>query len=195
MAVLLTSGPPDRLSAQVSLQPSLGLRYTSTMVRDAIVTPLTVRPALAPTLALTVTTPLERGWAGQATLDVSTSALERHDADGTTTNLGRVSTLAFTVGVRHGVAAGLSAAAGAGGLTYFPAHDTGIFRQGAGSIAGLGMVTVEYALAAGVRYGLAAQARYDVHRFTTPALRSEGFDSARTVHRVTLAVRLAWGAP
>jgi|SRR5881628_662821 len=194
VAALLTVGPSVRLSAQLSLRPSLGLRYTSTMVRDTIVEPLTVRPALAPTLALTVTTPLERGWAGQATLDFSTSGLQRHDADGTTADLGRVSTLAFSVGVRRGVAPGLSAAAGAGGLKYFPANHTGIFRQGAGSIAGLGVVTVEYAPAAAARYGLAAQVRYDVHRFITPALQREGFDSPRTVHRVALAVRVAWQA-
>lgn len=181
------------LRAQLSLQPSLGLRYTSAMVRDAIVTPLTVRPALAPTLAVTVTTPLQRGWGGQATLDVATSMLERHDADGTTTDLGRLSTLAFTVGVRRGVAAGLFVAAGAGGLKYFPARESGIFREGS-SLAGLGMVTVEYAPAAVARYGLAVQARYDVHRFITPALRSEGFDSPRTVHRVALAARIAWQA-
>ena len=60
VAALLTVGPSVRLSAQLSLRPSLGLRYTSTMVRDTIVEPLTVRPALAPTLALTVTTPTAR---------------------------------------------------------------------------------------------------------------------------------------
>lgn len=162
------------------------------MVGDSIVQPLSVRPALAPALALTVATPPEHGWAGQATLDFSTSALQRHDADGTTTDLGNVSTLGFTVGVRRDIAAGFTAAAGAGGLKYFPGYDTGIFRQGAGSIAGLAMVTVEYTPAAATRYGLAAQARYDVHRFITPALEREGFTSPRTVHRVALAVRFAW---
>jgi hypothetical protein len=191
--LLLTAGPPDRLSAQLVVLPSLGVRYTSTLVHDAIVTPLSVRPALAPTLAVTVTTPLEHGWAGQAMLDFSTSALERHDADGATADLGRLSTLAFTAGVRRAVAAGLTAAAGAGGINYFPADETGIFRQGSGSIAGLGAVSVEYAPTMARRHGLAMQARYDVHRFITPALKSEGFDAPRTVHRVALAIRVALG--
>src|SRR6266508_1709918 len=67
--LLLSASPPVRLSAlsdlsaQLSLQPSLGLRYTSALVHDSIVTTVDVRPALAPALALTAATPLEPGLA------------------------------------------------------------------------------------------------------------------------------------
>jgi len=184
---------PAALPAQLLVRAALGARYTSTLVHDSIVTPFDVRPALAPALAVTAATPVGERWMAQATLDFSTSTLERHDAAGTTTGLGRVSTLAFTVGLRRALPAGFAAAVGVGGLKYLPADATGIFRQGSGAIAGLGQVTVEYALVAGARYGLGVQARYDAHRFVTPALQSEGFDSARLVHRVTLAVRAGWG--
>jgi hypothetical protein len=41
----------------------------------------------------------------------------------------------------------------------------------------------------GKKLGFAVEARYDIHGFTTPALRDEGFTSARAVHRVTLSIR------
>jgi len=181
------------LPAQLLVRAALGARYTSTLVHDSIVTPFDVRPALAPALAVTAATPVGERWTAQATLDFSSSTLERHDVGGGTTGLGRVSTLAFTVGLRRPLAAGFAASLGVGGLKYFPANATGIFRQGSGAIAGLGAITVEYAPAAGARYGLGVQARYDAHRFITPALQSEGFDSPRLVHRVSLAVRAGWG--
>jgi len=85
LALLLSVLPSfRRLSAQVSLQLSLGARYTSTMVHDSIVTPFDVRPAIAPVLAVSATTPLNDPWSAVATLDVSWSRLERHDQDGTT---------------------------------------------------------------------------------------------------------------
>jgi hypothetical protein len=181
------------LPAQLAVSAALGARYTSTLVHDSIVTPFDVRPALAPALAVTAATPVGEPWTAQVTLDFSTSTLERHDPDGTTTGLGRVSALAFTVGLRRPLAAGFAAALGVGALKYLPANAAGIFRQGSGAMAGLGTITVEYAPAAGARYGLGVQARYDAHRFITPALQSEGFDSPRLVHRVTLAVRAGWG--
>src|SRR5439155_1230837 len=41
---------------------------------------------------------------------------------------------------------------------------------------------------------LSIEARYDLHPFVTPALRAEGFDASRLVHRVALTVRTDWGA-
>src|SRR5207302_10793315 len=139
------------LPAQLLVRAALGARYTSTLVHDSIVTPFDVRPALAPALAVTAATPVGERWTAQATLDFSSSTLERHDVGGGTTRLGRVSTLAFTVGLRRPLAAGFAASLGVGGVKYFPANATGIFRQGSGAIAGLGAITVEYAPAAGAR--------------------------------------------
>src|SRR5439155_19421926 len=98
---LLSATPPPRLSAQVSVQPSIGLRYASTLVHASIVAPFDVRPALGPAIALAIVAPLEQRWSAQASLDFATSTLERHDAAGATTGLGRVSTIALTVGVRR----------------------------------------------------------------------------------------------
>ncbi len=50
--VLLTAGPPDRLTAQASFSASLGARYTTTLVHDSIVAPFDVRIGLSPAAGL-----------------------------------------------------------------------------------------------------------------------------------------------
>src|SRR2546428_11510469 len=87
-AVLLSARPPVRLSPQLSVQPCVGLRYTSTLVHDFIVTPFDVRPALAPAIALTLPPPRQPRWTAQASLDFSTRELERPDPPGTSPALG-----------------------------------------------------------------------------------------------------------
>ena len=196
VALLLSVCPAVRLPAQLSVQPSVGLRYTSTLVHDFIVTPFDVRPALAPAIALTLAAPLQRRWTTQASLDFSTSELERHDADGTSAELGRLSVLALTVGLRRPLRGGCAVGADVGGLKYLPAGETGIFRSGAGGVLALAGAVVSYARPRVLgRWQLGIEARYDIHRFMTAALRSEGFTSARTVHRVALALHAARAAP
>ena len=184
------------LRAQLSLHAALGARYSSALVHDSIVAPFDLRPALAPALAITATSRTAGPWAAQATFDLSTSTLQRHDA-GATADLGRVSTLAVTVGVQRRLPAGLAAAARVGGLKYLPADDTGIFRSGAGGVLALAGAALSYAPPGAVagpwRFGV--EARYDMHRFITPALRAEGFTSGRVVHRIALALEAGWGAP
>src|SRR2546421_2912292 len=50
VGLVLAAGPPALLTAQVSIQPSIGLRYTTTIVHDSIVAPFDLRPALPPPL-------------------------------------------------------------------------------------------------------------------------------------------------
>ena len=179
----------------MSFNASLGVRYTSTLVRDSIGTPFDVRPALAPALAFTAATPLERAWAPAVTLDFSTSSLTRHDADGTSVGLGRVSTVALTVGLTHSLPGGFTTTVAVGGLKYVPSEQTGIFRSGSGSLAALGALTLDYPLRLGPHHHLALEVRYDLHGFTTPALEDEGFRGSRAVHRVALTARASFGAP
>jgi hypothetical protein len=193
LAVLCISATV-RLSAQVTFQTAAGVRYTSTMVHDSIVTGVDVRPRLAPALSVTATTPIQHGWAVEGIADLSWSTLQRHDEGGPTVDLGGLTTLAVEVGVRHPLVTGLSGRLAVGGLKYFPGNETGIFRDGSGGILPLGGVAVSYVPPAGIaqRWGLGIEARYDLHAFITPALRNRGFTSSRPVHRVALAVRAAW---
>jgi hypothetical protein len=193
LAALLVTVPAP-LAAQLACTLAFGARAGSALVRDSIVRPFAVRPALAPAVALTVGTPLDRRWTVQATVDLSTAGFARHDAGGSTTDLGHVTTVAFTVGLARHLPAGFDAAAGVGGLKYLPAADAGIFRAGGGAVAPLGALTLSHAVPLARR--LAVALRYDVHGFITPALRDEGFTSSRTVQRVALALRVALaGAP
>jgi len=192
--ILLSISPTVRLSAQVSLQAAAGVRYTSTLVHDSIVTGVDVRPRLAPAFSVTATTPIQHGWAVAGIADLSWSTLERHDQGGPTVDLGGLTTLAVEVGVRHPLVTGLSGRLVVGGLKYFPGNETGIFRDGSGGILPLGGVALSYVPPAGIaqRWGLGIEARYDLHAFITPALRNRGFTSSRAVHRVALALRAAW---
>ena len=186
--------PSGHLPGQVSFHLALGARYSSTLVHDSIVTPFDLRPALAPTLLLSVRGALRPGWSADATLDVSPSKLRRHEASGSFDGGGTFTAFAFTVGLRRHFAPGASARLGVGGLRY-AGSQTGVFREGSGGIFPLGTVAATYALPLSFarKHQLDVEARYDVHKFITPALRTEGFVDTRPVHRVAVLLRMGWG--
>ena len=196
IALALLACPLARLPAQVSVHLSAGARYTTTLVSDSIITKFSVRPAIAPALALTVGTPIDTTgkWTVEAIVDWSHSDMIRHDADGSTQAIGGLGTLAFSVGMRRNLLAWLSARASVGGLKYLPASKTGIFGLDSGAIFALGGIAVEAAPPFGARWGLAFETRADLHQFITPALRAEGFQDSRRVARVALGVRAGLGA-
>jgi len=184
--------PVDRLSAQVSVHLSAGARYTSTLVHDSIgANRIDAGLGIGPAFTLSVGTPLDERWSVEALLDFSTSGLEP-SFGGATTDLGAVGTLAFAVVVRRTIVGPLTGQAGIGALQYLPAEDRGIFQSGAGTPAALAILGATYRLPITARYGLALEARYDAHRFSTPALAETGFDP-RWVHRVAVAVRAGGG--
>lgn len=187
LALALVLGLARHAAAQVAVHVGVGARYTGTLVHDSVVTPLDVRPALAPTFALSVALAPHGGWSGEAMLDVSWSTLRRHDAGGTSTSLGGLGAVAFAVGLRRQLPAGVGARVIVGGLKYLPAEESGIFRAGAGEVYPVLGLGVDYQLPGG--RGLTLEARADAHRFLTQALRDVGFTEHRLVPRVTLALR------
>ena len=192
LAVLAVAQPCARLSAQMSLRLSAGARYTSTLVHDSIVTPLDVRPAIAPAFSLTAATPGEHGWTPEVGVDLSSSTLWRHDQNGATTDLGRLTTVALTVRLARILRPGVVATIGVGGLKYLPSENSGVFRLGAGALAPIGSLALRRDVPmAGGR--LAIEARYDIHQFSTPALRAEGFHGSQLVHRVAVSLSAGLG--
>jgi hypothetical protein len=184
---VLTAIPPDRLSAQVSVHLAAGVRYSSTLVHDSIVAPFNLRPALAPALLVSVRDELRPRWSVDATLDVTPSGLRRHESGGSF-DAGSFTAFAFTIGLRHQVATGVTTRLGVGGLKY-AADPTGVFRQGSGGVFPLAALMATYAPSlGGTFHRLEIEARYDVHRFSTPALRGVGFTGPRPVHRFTVGV-------
>jgi len=190
---LIAALTATRLPAQVSFHLALGARYSSTLVHDSVVTPFHLRPALAPALLLSVRDELRPGWSADATLDISPSGLRRHEGNGSF-DAGSFTAIAFTVGLQRHFAAGVSARVGVGGMKY-AASQTGVFREGSGGILPLGTVATTYALPLPFarKHQLEVEARYDIHQFITPALRTEGFTAARPVHRAAILVRMGWG--
>ena len=176
------------VSAQVSITVSAGARYTSTLVHDSIVTAFTVRPAIAPAAGVAVSLPLDRPWSVEALVDLSTSEVSRHDADGSAAPITRLTTVGIGVLLRRDAPHGLSAAAGAGLLIDIPGDRIGIYRDGS-SIAPFGEGLVDYTPPVAALRGLSLELRYDLHGFLTPALRQEGFVNSQIVHRVALALR------
>jgi hypothetical protein len=186
----LAAYPSNRLTAQVSFYVSLGARYTTTLVHDSVVAPFDLRPAIAPALLVTVRGELSPGWSADGTVDVAPSSLRRHEASGTF-DAGSFTALALTVGLRREISWGLSARAGIGALKYVAAQ-TGLFREGSGGLFPLGTLAATFTPRFGARRRLAFEARYDWHRFITPAMRTQGFRDSRPVHRMALLVRLGW---
>lgn len=187
LVVLLSVGPTTlRLSAQVSLHATVGARYTSTLVHDSIVVPIDVRPAIGPALAIAVSERTPSAWTPYASLDVSWSALQRHES-GSTTKIHSLTTIAFAIGVGHAVTQGLTGRVGFGALKYLPSEKTGLFRSGSG-IAALGTASLDWTPSATATRGIGLVLQYDVHRFTTDALHAEGFTSPQLVHRVSLGI-------
>lgn len=192
LAALATVWPSGRPAAQVSFHFAAGVRYSSTLVHDSIAGPIDLRPALAPSLLVTVQDELSPGWSADATLDVSPSGLRRHETSGSFDGGGSFTAFAFTVGLRRQVAHGLSARIAAGALTYSAAA-RGVFREGSGGLFPVGSIAATYMPSFGARRRLEIEARYDVHGFITPALRTEGFRDSRLVHRVAVLARVGWG--
>lgn len=189
LVAALCAFTPRLGTGQWLVEISAGARSGTALVHDSIVTAFDVRPSLAPVLAVALVVPLDTSWTARVGVDFSSGELQRHEADGSSVALGRVSTAAFTVGLEHALPAGFSTWIGVGGIKYFPAEETGLFRLGSASVAGLGTVALAHTLPVARRFGCAVELRYDIHGFTTPALRDEGFTSSQTVHRVALTVR------
>jgi hypothetical protein len=154
------------------------------------VAPFDLRPAIAPALLVSVRGELDPGWSADGTIDVTPSSLRRHEGSATF-DAGSFTALAFTIGVRREISWGLSVRAGIGALKYAAAQ-TGVFREGSGGLFPLGTVAATFTPRFGAHRRLAFEARYDLHRFITPALRTEGFRDSRPVHRMALLVRLGW---
>jgi len=191
-ALLLPSAyPAIRLSAQVEVHLAAGARFTSTLVNDRITAPITVSARIAPAVTLTVLDrPRADGrWAPDVSIDLSHGNVQVDDAGtGTTQTLTSLTTVAFTVGVRRALPAGLEGRVGLGALKYLPGEQIGIFKDGVG-LASLASIEVDYAPATVAQGRIGVSLRYDVHRFNTTALRSVGFADPRPIHRVALLVR------
>lgn len=186
--VALLAARPASLAAQAHFTARLGVTWTSTLVEDEIRTdePITLEAGIAPTLVLGADLPLTPK--NRVGLEV---ALARSDAEvddaGTTSTLTSLTTATFTVGLDGRIRDPLRWRAAFGAIKYLPGEDVGVFREGGPWrwVAGAGL---DWSRPLNDRLSLTAGLRYDYHRFTTDALRDQGFANPEAVHRVALTV-------
>jgi hypothetical protein len=177
---LLLVAVPAR--AQVGVQ--LGVVASTNLVSDSIVSRVAVRanPALA--LGLSGEMRVDRYRVG-ASVTVSRSDLVRREPLGAFP-VTRLTVWQPSVYLRQPFLPWLSADARASLFIYDSSvRDGTFFRSGAPVQPGLGAgLRLERRLSPAVALGIAAQ--YDIHRFSTPALRAEGFTGHTYVHRFSL---------
>ena len=182
------------LEGQIALTVSAGVRYSTVLVSDVLVTPLTVRPALAPALTVSAALPLDPPWNVAAVLDVSTSEVQREDEGGGPVPITHLTTAALGVGLGRSLKTWLSGSIRFGVLKYFPSEDVGLFQNG-GPFFPFAQAALDVVPPVVSRFGLGFEVRADVHKFITDALRVEGFSDSRVVERLALGVTWTPGGP
>jgi TonB dependent receptor len=192
LLLLLTAGAPP-VHAQVSYFARIGAVGASRLLRDFITTPIVVRQSIAPMLALGGSLPLGPGF--RAGLEATVASGGFHSTEnGDETDLGTLRTGSLTAFLEGPLYQRLRWHAGLGGITYWPADETGIFARG-GTTRFLAGAGADYRYPLKPRWDLMASARYDYHRFSTKELDARGFSHSQAVGRVSLSVGVARGLP
>jgi hypothetical protein len=189
LALLSTAGVPD-LTAQTEYYARLGVVGATNLLRDVIVSEITVRQSIAPMLALGASLPIgERGY--RAGLEATFSSGKFHRSEsGADVSLGTLRAGTLLLNAEGPLRRDLRWRVGLGGLRYWPADQDGIFRSGGITrfLAGAGL---DYRRPVLPKWDLMTSARYDFHRFTTDELRLRGFSQTQGVSRVSLSVGLS----
>lgn len=180
--------------AQVALDAMAGAVWSSPLVRDEIVSPLTVAPQIAPSIGLGVLMPLDARFRLGFRAGWSRSQLVRREADQTTAIL-PLTVWTGALVLERRMTGFVTAEARLGGLKYAPAgsRDGTIFQDDSPFAAMIGL-GLRASRPVGTRTLIGLHIAYDVHQFETQALRSAGFTFARTVHRLLVSVHLRWSA-
>jgi len=179
------------LSAQTDYYARIGAIGASNLLRDVIVSEITVRQSIAPMVALGGSLPIGPGY--RAGLEATFSSGGFHSEEGgVETDLGSLRTASLLLGLEGPIVAQVRWRAGLGAVRYWPSEETGIFQQG-GTTRWLAGAGADYRRPALAQWDLMASVRYDYHRFTTDELDRRGFSSTQAVSRVSLSVGLARG--
>jgi hypothetical protein len=189
--VLLLAAGAGPLHAQMEYYARAGAMWASNLVRDVLVTEVTVQQSIAPMVALGAGMPISPGY--RAGLEATfASGGYSAEQDGTDTDLGTLRTASVLLGLDGPVVQNLRWRVGLGGLFYLPSEDQGIFLEG-GPVRVVAGAGADWRHPVMSRWDLMVSARYDFHRFTTDELEQRGFSQAQSVNRISLSVGLARG--
>jgi hypothetical protein len=191
MPALLLAAGSGVLHAQTDYYARAGAQWAGPLVRDVIVTEVTVQQSIAPMVALGASMPISPGYRVglEGTLSTGSYSAEQ---EGSETDLGTLRTASVVLGLDGPVGKTLRWRLGMGGIFYWPSEDRGIFLQG-GPIRYLAGAGADWRRPVMRTWDLMVSARYDFHRFTTDELDLRGFSQAQSVSRVALSVGLARG--
>jgi hypothetical protein len=192
LALLLPAGA-GTLAAQADYYARVGAIGASTLLRDVIVSEVTVRQSIAPMVALGASVPIAPRY--RVGLEATFSSGGFHSEEGgTETDLGTLRTGSVLLNLEGPITSQIHWRAGLGGIMYWPADEEGIFARGGATrlLAGGG---VDYRRPVLARWDVMASARYDYHRFTTDELELRGFSNSQGVSRVSVSVGLARSLP
>ena len=180
---------PASLHAQTQVQwtAQLGAAWSSALVTDAIIAPITIQQNLGPALLLSASLPTDdKGRRVGLEANLTSSSYESKE-NGSTTDLGTLRTAMFALDATGPLATGVRWRVALGVISYLPAEKTGIFQDGAPTRAAGGL-GVEYRRDFRPGWTLVGSLRWDYHRFTTAHLQSQGYTGSQDVHRLTLGV-------
>lgn len=187
-ALFLLAGATG-LEAQTDYYARVGAIGASNLLRDVIVSEITVRQSIAPMLAVGGSLPVGPGY--RAGLEATFSSGGYHSDDGgVETDLGTVRTGSLMLGLDGPIVSSVRWWVGVGGLLYWPSDETGIFLQG-GTTRFLAGAGADYRRPALAKWDVMASLRFDYHRFTTDELERRGFSLTQPVSRLSLSVGLA----
>jgi hypothetical protein len=181
---------PAVAHAQVTVGLRAGAVASGPLVRDSIVEALTIRPDVAPLVALRIGTPLRGRYGVSAELAVSRSDLVSH-GDTSEQKITSLTLWSPSLGLQVAATRWLVAEARLGALIYDPGETAAtLFSEGSpvDAVLGVGLLAER---AIGSRFVAGLGVQYDVHRFTTTALRTRGFSGETAVHRVAVSVTLS----
>ena len=189
-ALLLAAGP-GALRAQTDYYARAGAVWASTLVRDVLVTEVTVQQSIAPMVSLGASMPVSPGYRAALEATFSSGGYSA-EQDGAEADLGTLRTASVLLGLEGPVWRMVRWRVGLGGLFYWPSDDRGIFLQG-GPVRFLAGAGADWRSPVARSWDLLVSGRYDIHRFTTDELELRGFSQAQGVSRISLSVGLARG--
>jgi hypothetical protein len=192
LILLLAAAVPA--AAQVRLTARAGVTGVTALVKDQILEDIEVVPALAPTITIGASLPVNPKLRADLELAYGRSTAEIHESGDETGDLGSVGTLAYTIGISGPIVSRLAWRLSLGGLTYLPSDEVGIFREGGRTTLLFG-AGLDWRQPLSGPWALVAGLRYDYHTFTTDALEAQGFTQSQQVQRLGLSVGAAWDMP
>ncbi len=178
--------------AQTRFGLSAGVVTMTPLVRDSIVEPFTVRANPGPNIGFWLETRLDSAYGLRVGLSTAWSHLVRHRAT-TNTEVIPLSTFTPVISLDRRLARDLRAYAMVGAIIYRADRTaSNLFRNGSSPAPLFGVgVRADQSISSGLQLTLSLG--YDIHWFSTPALRSAGFQGERPVHRVGLSVGVSRG--